>query len=310
MAVDFESQVPTTPSGPYKVGIIELITRSLDVWISGLLRYIVLALPIALINLIPTFLLLFTALPEIIDRILLGEDPLTAIFTLVFQGHYQLFPLLVILTVIGIIIESLLIGTIAKHGSDSYLRNTVSSISECISVAIAKFPTIFSVRLLFTALDLVLITAVMMVFLNVLLEYILYSLSLTYLLIILGLLLTIMLLIIYLNTRLILSLAMPILEGTSALDSLRRSWALSRGHFWHIFIANMILGIIIGLGTTSLTYSIMTVGIFSNMETVLLLSGLLSVLISIIFTPLSIVFYVVLYGDLDARSKEIAASYW
>ncbi len=311
MAIDFESQVPPTPeSRPYKVGIVELLTRTLDLWISGLLMYMAIVLPFALIESVLTSVIIFFVYPQLLSLVLGGMFPYEAIISLLFSGANAmvLLPLFVVVFVTRLVLNSIVTGAVVKYGSDRYLRNTVSSVSECIGTAVARLPSLIAVKLLLTVISLSLVlpllSSVLLMFVGSMELPMLYN-YLFYFIVLFAVTLVISL---YLGIRLILSPAMPVLETKPAVESLKRSWALTHSNFWHIFAANLLFSIVISLIGLVVTSSLLF--LIYDLYMGLLLSIVSLLLIGILTTPLSSLFLVVLYGDLDARSREISASYW
>jgi hypothetical protein len=112
---------------------------------------------------------------------------------------------------------------------------------------------------------------------------------------------------IYLGGRWAASWIAVILEGDGPIQSLRRSWNLTRRAWWHTFGVYFVSGLIIGIA------SAVVGGIFGAVGAVFAVTGsaaiggvftiLGSSLATIFVTPFSVAISVVLYFELRARQE-------
>jgi hypothetical protein len=112
---------------------------------------------------------------------------------------------------------------------------------------------------------------------------------------------------IYVWTRWSVSLMGVVIEGDGPIESLRRSWRLTRRAWWHTLGVFVVSGLIIGIASAVVS------GIFGAIGAVLTLTGSAAVggvfsifgssLATIFVTPFSVAISVVLYYELRARQE-------
>jgi hypothetical protein len=100
-----------------------------------------------------------------------------------------------------------------------------------------------------------------------------------------------------------------ILDGTGAMEGLKRSFSLSSGYWWRTFGIYMLVAIIVGIIGSLLGYGILLVDyIFKSIPgvpdaVVLAIGGVLMTIISLILNPLSSIASTLLYYDLRIRKE-------
>lgn len=114
------------------------------------------------------------------------------------------------------------------------------------------------------------------------------------------------------------------LDKESAIGSLRRSWAVTRGSFWRVFGYMLVLGIIINIVTTAATIIPQTwlqnaanqtsatsdpAVLLSAMLPALVVVIVLQAIITLLVTPYQNIFWTVMYTDLSRRNPQIPTNW-
>lgn len=102
-------------------------------------------------------------------------------------------------------------------------------------------------------------------------------------------------LMVYLNVKLSLAIPAVLFEGLSPSDAIKRSWELTKSHFWRT-LGILLLG---GLIATGVALVLMLIGVFTG-----LLAILFTIAVVVTVTPLVAGVVSRLYGDLASRHNE------
>ncbi|MHA2425246.1 MAG: hypothetical protein ACXAEF_10680, partial [Candidatus Thorarchaeota archaeon] len=267
--------------------------------------YLLIALIPILINIGIQVVVLYLVFPGSILALLgsFGTDPFTILLTLFSSTADPLYLMVAIpLMFVGIVVSAIVAGAVIKLALDDYGTPGRGDWRESMSFALGRIVTIIVVQLLVAFVMIVcMMPGIVLTFMALAtldLMMMLYGLILMYLGIPIAL---------YLTTRLAPAPAVVIAEDHGAIDSLKRAYSLSSGQFWHIFAGTLLLGVvvlIIGGVIGFATAPILLMGLTDPVTALLLLSAM-TIISSIVTTPISQIFFAVLYRDLMARGDMV-----
>ncbi len=110
---------------------------------------------------------------------------------------------------------------------------------------------------------------------------------------------------IYLSARWLVATPAMLAENLGAMQSLRRSWALTKGHTWravgYVVLLYLITAIVVGLPVGLIQQLILLLLGTSSLGLATILSSAISSIFSVLWTPLYICAVVLLYYDLRVR---------
>lgn len=306
----FEDDLGYDPSQPighnYTVNASKLVSRTFLVWFRNLLQYIII---IGILS--ATFIgVSFVLLLVLFDYLgTLGTDPLSFLISLILDplSNPPLIALSLGFAIVTFVINAIVIGAAIKFTLDEYGENR-GAIGTSFSHSFGRTPTIIIVQLIlssfaaifFTPATILIFRAFDLIDISNPFNPIIPPGSLELLISAISLLVVGGVVLIYINIRFAPTLAIVIDTDLSAIDSLKKSWELTSGNFFHVF-GGLILLI---LATSVLGIVVNAVLVFTLLpESYLLI--LESLILSIFFSALSYIFTVVLYRDLVSR-KEIS----
>ena len=117
--------------------------------------------------------------------------------------------------------------------------------------------------------------------------------------------------------RLGLATSALILERIGVIESLRRSWALSRGAFWRLFGIQLVTNLVVGFASGALMFPVTMIGMLAVFATssdspgslasgflvMMVIVGLAQVLIAAVTTPITSTVSTLLYIDQRIRRE-------
>ena len=305
------------PSAPpehnFEVSALDLVTRTLKVWVRKLPSYIVLvgllgvafsllsfAVFYALYGMLAFDLLLYVG-TDIINTLLgiATAEPVLAI---------EIITIAIVLTVVGMVVNAVIAGGGIKFALDDYGSHQ-ADVGTSLSFAFSRLSTMIVAQFLLTliltgalapGLFLLLPALAALDPLNPSIEAI-SAMMMPLAILGIGFIVTF-----YLGVRLAPTNAVVIAEDLGAIDSLKRAWELTTGNFLHIFGGQILLGIAVAIIAFVLGMLLSPL-VFYDPALVLYVSVLISLLL---FSAINYVFAAVLYRDLDARSRVASQEYW
>ncbi len=297
------------PEHDFTVSALDLVTRTLKVWVRKLPSYILIVglLGVAF-NLLQ--LAVFYALYGVLGFDLLvyvGADIINTLMGLFVTAPtamaIEIIIIAIVLTVVGMVVNAVIAGGGIKFALDDYGSHQ-ADVGTSLSFAFSRLSTMIVARFL-----LALIVTGASAPGTYFLFYALFSVdSSSLIMTLMALPLTWIGLIVslYFSIRLSPTSAVVVAEDLGAIDSVKRAWALTTGNFWHIFggqiplvIALVVIGLVVGMLLFPLA--------FYGQALVLYVSALIS---SLLFGAISYVFAAVLYRDLESRSRVVSEEYW
>ena len=304
--VGLEPSAP--PEQDFTVSALDLVTRTLKVWVRKLPSYILIVglLGVAF-NLLQ--LAVFYALYGVLGFDLLVYVGADIIMTLLGFATSEIVTgigfiiLAIVLTVVGMVVNAVIAGGGIKFALDDYGSHQ-ADVGTSFSFAFSRLPTMIVAQFL-----LALIVSGASAPGTYFLFYALFSVdSSSLIMTLMALPLTWIGLIVslYFSIRLSPTSAVVVAEDLGAIDSMKKAWKLTTGNFWHIFggqiplvIALVVIGLVVGMLLFPLA--------FYGQALVLYVSALIS---SLLFGAISYVFAAVLYKDLESRSGVVSQEFW
>jgi hypothetical protein len=304
-----DEQAP--PEGDFVVSATGLVSRTLSVWGRNILTFVILFGVLSAIFTVVRFFVLWMIFGDPVSAQILmgymGTDPFSFFIGLFSLVQFDLLPpamlntfvsVSLLLMVISMIVYAILIGATIKYTIDDYGRGQ-SDTGESVSVAMGRSGTLIMAQLIVGFLSALLFAPALLYMLFV-------PVTVTTLTTFLTLILVTFVLVLYVSIRLAPTAAVVIVEDKSAFDSVKRAFDLTGGQFWHVFVGQIVLGIvvvildiIVGMFLLGLTLGSGWVG------------GLLPVIVSgLLFVAIPYVFQAVLYMDLEARDLETSQQLW
>ncbi len=301
---------PAQPYGQdFTVSWTGLVSRTFTLWGRKLGQYIVIAaLPIIIYTVIE--FVVFFSLYGIAGLDFLGtvgSDPLSMILNLfLITGDLTFLTVTIALSVVSMIIYALVAGATYKFGLDNYGAPDQGDVGESVSFALGRIVPLILVQLLVGLIVMIFVLpgAILMVIGSYTLDF--ASLFMGLAVFMIGTLITL-----YISVRLSVATILVIAEEHSVVDTVKRAFAMTSGQFWHIFAAQFLLGIAVGVvGTIFTLLTLPIVLIFGTTIEGIILLVVLLVIPSLILSPLSYIFSVVLYRDLQSRTSVTQQAWW
>ncbi len=305
------------PSAPaeqdFTVGALDLVTRTLKVWVRKLPSYIMIvglvgvaygllqfAVFYALYGLLAFDLLIYVS-SDIITTLLgfATAEPVLAI---------EIITIAIVLAVVGMVVNAVIAGGGIKFALDDYGSHQ-ADVGTSLSFAFSRLSTMIVAQFLLTLIISGAMAPGLFLLLGSLAAIDPFNPSMEAIsammsgLAILGVGAIVAL---YFGIRLAPTSAVVVAEDLGAIDSMKRAWELTTGNFWHIFGGQILLGIavaIIGLVPGMLVAPLA----FYGLAVTLYISALISALL---FSAINYVFAAVLYRDLESRSRVVSQEYW
>ena len=301
------------PEHDFTVSALDLVTRTLKVWVRKLPSYIVLvgllgaafslltfAVFYALYGLVAFDLLIYVS-SDIINT-LMGfalAEPMLAI---------EIIIIAVVLTIVGMVVNAVIAGAGIKFALDDYGAHQ-ADVGASLSFAFSRLSTIIVVQFLVALIVTGALAPGMFLLLGAMAGIDPYNPSaeaLSMVLMALPLLLIGGVIALYVGVRLNPASAVVVAEDLGAVDSIKRAWGLTSGNFWHIFGGQILLGIAVAIISMVLEILLFPLAFYG--QAVMLY--LLAIISSLVFGAISYVFAAVLYKDLESRSAVTSQEYW
>ena len=301
------------PEHDFTVSALDLVTRTLKVWVRKLPSYIVMigllgvafsllqfAVFYALYGLLVFDLLVYVS-TDIINTLLgiVTAEPVLAIEVIIIA---------IVLAVVGMVVNAVIAGAGIKFALDDYGSHQ-ADVGTSLSFAFSRLSTMIVAQFLLVLIVAGALAPGMYLFLGAFASFDPLNPSMEFLdamlmalpFVLIGLVVSL-----YFSIRLNPTSAVVVAEDLGAIDSLKRAWELTAGNFWHIFGGQILLGIavaVIGLVPGMLVAPLA----FYGLAVTLYISALISALL---FSAINYVFAAVLYRDLESRSAVTSQEYW
>jgi hypothetical protein len=303
----FEDGFGHDPSQPidhdYVLSATGLVSRTISLWSRKLGQYIIIVGIIGAACVGISFVLLLTLFGAVGT---LGADPISYLVSLFLipESNYSLLVLSIGFAIVAFILNAIIYGAAIKFTLDEYGGNG-GDVGSSFSHSSMKLLNIIIVQILLGSLVAIILTpatvlttrAMDMIDISDPLNPIILPGAFELLMSAMAFFLIGGIFLIYINVRFVPTLAIVIDTDLSAIDSLKRSWGLTSGNFFHVlggYILLMLAVIVLGLiVSTALAFTLLPISYL------LVIESLVTVLL---FSALNYIFTVVLYRDLSSRT--------
>ncbi|MHA2240590.1 MAG: hypothetical protein ACXACE_03195 [Candidatus Thorarchaeota archaeon] len=275
----------------FSVSSSELVTRTLSLFKRKFASYI-------LIVGVAQFLYAF-----IINFIVFSFFGLTS------PGSASLFIIaMVILSMIGTILLTVVAGGAIKLALDNYGSPSEGEAGPSLSFAVSRAVKLIATELILSSILFLIMSPVVLVLLAGLPAFDPYNVYayMTVMMTIGPVLAICGVIMVYVSVRLAPIIAVVIAEDKSVIESVKRTWVLTSGRFWHIFFGQMMLAFVIGLIAGVIGVFTLPL-LFSGGFWILILSSSISLLF---FSPVMYIFQAVLYKDLLSQTSMQSTVWW
>ncbi len=309
--VGLEPSAP--PEQDFTVSALDLVTRTLKVWVRKLPSYILIVglLGVAF-NLLQ--LAVFCALYGVLGFDLLVYVGADIIMTLLGFATSEIVTgigfiiLAIVLTIVGMVVNAVIAGGGIKFALDDYGFHQ-ADVGTSLSFAFSRLSTMIVAQFLLALIVTGALAPGMYFLFGALAAFDPYypsmdainMIMMAFPLILIGLIVAL-----YFGIRLSPTSAVVIAEDLGAIDSLKRAWELTTGNFLHIFGGQILLGIAVGVIALVPGWLLVPL-VFYDLALVLYVSVLIS---SLLFSAINYVFAAVLYRDLESRSRVVSEEFW
>jgi len=289
MPVDSGQNPPHNKSQvDYELGVAGLVGKAIILWKRKLPKYMVIigiaGVALTILQAMVLFFLFGAAGLELLEFV--RTSTLNSVFSLIL---YPIFPeyLIIIfaLTIFGLIIYAIIAGAAIHYTLTDYENRGSGTIGESFS---------YSAKLAIPLIGVQLIESLIVVSLAAISVVLMFIDALISLVMIIPTL--------YIAVRLAPALAIVISEERYPIQALRRSWQITARSFWHVFVGQllmiivvMIIDIGVAVGIAFILPSIIPELGFSILAVTLIFSG--------VFSSMNYIFLAVLYKDLEAREN-------
>ena len=302
----FEDDLGHDPSQPlaqdYTLNATGLVSKTISLWARKIVYYIIIVGVIGAVCVAVSFVLLLTLFGTIGT---LGADPISILINFFLDplSNPTLLAVSVGFAIVAFVLNAIIYGAAIKFTLDEY-GGPGGEVGTSFSHSFGRVLNVVIVQLILGLIIAIILSPAMslvtramdMIDISDPFNPIIEPGAFELLMSAMGFLLVGGIILIYLQVRLVPTLAVVIDTDLSAIDSLKRSWELTSGNFLHVFggyilltLAVVVLGVIVsaGLAFTFLPYSYLLV--------------IDSVISALLFSSLTYIFATVLYRDLQSR---------
>lgn len=299
MAIDIAP--PPEQDSRYRVSWTELLTRTIDTWSRKPLAFIAMMVPVAVTYIACAAIALLLNLSSEVQSI--SRSPYEVFMYLL--SSVLTYPAAIPIALMNILSMSVFVISLAAvtHYSLRTYENQVdsTSVNESFGIGVSTFSRVLCIVIVTD----IIASAVMLPgpILTIYYLILVFDGGYEYVhMILIGLVLTLVGLAfsVYITIRLRPAIPVAVEERRTVLDSLRQSWTLTRGQFWHSFGGYLLLVILVSVVTL----------LFSSIFYLSWGLVLVTVATTLLVSPLEIIFWPVLYRDLVARQADRAATMW
>lgn len=281
----------------YALGIDGLVGRTISLWGRKLPQYIVIVgiTSVALTIIQSIVLITLFGIVGIEFLAFIGTSPMDSVFSIVLTTEpipFGILMIIFILSIFSLLVYSIVAGAAITYANMDYENPESASVGEAFSIAFERAYSLIGVQVLQSLIVLgIAVLAILTMFIEILLGMI------------------VLLLAVYIAVRLAPAPAIVINEGRSSYDALSRSWQITGGLFWHVFLGQLLMGIVviiidIAIGVAA---GLILIAFIPSVDLVTLISVVLA---SFILSPINYIYIAVLYKDLEARGTAGGYDWW
>jgi len=302
------------PEQDFTVSALDLVTRTLKVWVRKLPSYILI---VGLLGVVFSLLGLavFYALYGVIAFDLVayvGTDIINTLLGFAIADPAVAIEIIIIatvLTVVGMAVNAVITGGGIKFALDDYGSHQ-ADVGTSLSFAFSRLSPMIVAQFLLALIVTGALAPGMFLLLPVLatIDPLNPSMeAISAMMTGLGILGIGLIVALFFAIRLAPTIAVVVAEDLGAVDSMKRAWQLTTGNFWHIFGGQILLGI------ATIVFTIVIEVLLSPLEPAygqvvyLYFTALMGMLL---FSAINYIFAAVLYRDLESRSGVVSQEYW
>jgi len=208
----------------------------------------------------------------------------------------------------GVVVFAIFGGGAIKYTLDIYRNHSKGSVKKSFSFAKTRAVTLIRIQLIIGSSILLIVSPIIIALIQGMI--VLYPISPYSLLSVLGSYIPLLLIclsgVVYVSVRLTIAPVIAIAEDLNALDSLRRSWELTRGNSTHTFKGILLLMILLGVLTGTLSFFALVLFFGVSVWMTIIPAAINQLFLGPIFS----VFMVILYMNLLAIKQSKNSNWW
>ena len=245
---DRESLGPDTRD--FSVSSSELVTRTLSLFKRKFISYILIVGVVQFVYAFIINLIVFSFF-GLTSPGIFSSDPFSIIGGLMgLVGSAGVFILAIVaLSMIGTILLTVVAGGAVKLALENYGSPSEGEASPSLSFAISRAVKLIATQLILSSILFLIMSPVVLVFLTNIVTFDPYDIYayMTAMMTIGPVLAICGAVMLFVSVRLAPIIAVVIAEDKSVIESVKRTWVLTSGRFWHVFFGQMMLAFVIGL---------------------------------------------------------------
>lgn len=287
-----------------------LVSRTFTLWTRKLIQYIMIAgLPVIIFAVLE-FLVLYAFLGSFASIYIgtISSNPLSFILNLfLLTGDLTIMMIIISLTFASVIISSFVAGATYKFAFDNYGSPDGGDVRESFSFTIGKLVPLILMQLIVSGIIMAIMLPGLILMMGSIIAFDLAAIVLGF-----GVMMISLLISLYVTVRLSVAVVLVITEDNSVIDSLKRAFAMTSGQFWHIFAGQILMGIVVLLlGMVLIVIAIPLALVFGSATIgVLVVAVFIGIISQLFFSPMSYIFGIVLYRDLQSRTSTTVQEWW
>ncbi|MHA2221066.1 MAG: hypothetical protein ACXAAO_03295 [Candidatus Thorarchaeota archaeon] len=303
---DFGHDPSQQPGQGYTLNATGLVSRTFSLWTRNLIPYILIIGTVSAAVITMSVLLLYILSGTVGT---MTTDPvsfLINLFALTSFPDITQVSIALVFALVAFVINAITAGAVIKYALEDYAGKK-AVVGDSFSSSIGKLSRIVVVQLILTSIVTIIFTPALILLTRAMdvidisdpLNPIFPPGSLELMMSAFGFLLIGGIFILYIQARLVPTLAIVLDTELSAIESLKKSWSLTSGNILHVLggqflalLVTIVFGLFVSIGVGA---ALLPIDLAIVIETVI------SVLL---FSAFSLIFGVVLYRDLQSRSTE------
>jgi hypothetical protein len=224
---------------------------------------------------------------------LLSSSPIDVVFSLVLGVASPTYMvILLLLSIVGIIVYAVVAGGAIHYTIIEYESPGNGDVRESFSFAFGRVGSLIGVQILQSLIvgGLAILSVFIMMF-DLLIGF------------------AMIFLILYVAVKLAPAIAIVVAEDRPAVASISRSWQITGGLFWHVFLAQLLIGIVVLVinAVLAIGLGMFLPFIFPDYVLIVFLVSLISTLL---VSSINYIYLAVLYKDLEARGTSGQYDWW
>jgi hypothetical protein len=309
----FEDELGYDPSQPidqnYALSATGMVSKTVSLWSRKIVQYILIVGVISAAC-VAVSVAILAVMFGLVGTI--GSDPFSYVISF-FMDPLSNLPLLTVsvgFAIIAFVLNAIIQGAAIKFTLDEYGgaggdvgASFSHSFSRLLNIIIIQILIGFIVSIIFTPGTILATRALDMVDFTNPFNPIILPGALELMMASMVILLVGGLFMIYIQVRFLAAYAVVIDTDLSAIDSLKRSWELTSGNFFHVFVSYIVL--VLAVAVLGLVVNVAMTFTYLPLAYTLIIE---SIVTALLFGALNYIFTVVLYRDLSSRTGDVSSS--